>query len=239
MNDSVKGSMASGRTTRGRAQAKSGGNASADGTRRDQIRAAAAREFAQNGVLATTVRDIAREAGILSGSLYHHFDSKETMVDEILSEFVLQLVATDKKVVAESPSPTIAIERLVRAVIEAVESHPYAIRILQNDTDYLAQFPRFSYLEKIERDIRKVWTGVLEEGVAEGTVRSDLPADIMYRFIRDSVTMLPRWYEAGGKYNISELADMWIALIMKGIRAESPRGRVRSGTAASGGRSRK
>ena len=32
----------------------------------------------------TTVRDIADAAGILSGSLYHHFDSKESMVDEIL-----------------------------------------------------------------------------------------------------------------------------------------------------------
>ena len=35
-----------------------------------------------------TVEDIADAAGILSGSLYHHFDSKESMVDEILHQFL-------------------------------------------------------------------------------------------------------------------------------------------------------
>ncbi len=42
----------------------------------------------------TTVRDIADAAGILSGSLYHHFDSKESMVDEILSSFQEELFGT-------------------------------------------------------------------------------------------------------------------------------------------------
>ena len=37
----------------------------------------AASMFAERGLRATTVRDIADAAGILSGSLYHHFDSKE------------------------------------------------------------------------------------------------------------------------------------------------------------------
>ena len=41
--------------------------------------------FAEKGFRATTVREIADAAGILSGSLYHHFDSKESIGDEILS----------------------------------------------------------------------------------------------------------------------------------------------------------
>src|SRR5438093_11126203 len=41
--------------------------------------------FAQKGYRATTVREIADAAGILSGSLYHHFDSKESIGAEILS----------------------------------------------------------------------------------------------------------------------------------------------------------
>ena len=41
--------------------------------------------FAERGYAATTVRDIAEAAGILSGSLYHHIDSKESIIDAILS----------------------------------------------------------------------------------------------------------------------------------------------------------
>lgn len=221
MKRPVEGKIVNARQAAGHTPSKDQMRKGADGSRREQIRDAAAREFAQNGVLATTVRDIAREAGILSGSLYYHFDSKETIVDEILSEFVMQLVDTDKKIVAESPTATVAIERLVRTVIESVETYPYAIRILQNDAEYLGQFPRFSYLDTTEREIRSVWVRVLKQGVSEGSVRSDLPPDIMYRFIRDSVTMLPRWYEPGGKLDISEVADMWIAIIVRGIQPDN------------------
>src|SRR5215472_10149899 len=59
--------------------------------RHQQILTVAAVLFARKGVAATTVREIADEVGILSGSLYHHFDSKEAMVDEILAPYLNDL----------------------------------------------------------------------------------------------------------------------------------------------------
>ncbi|MEO5899125.1 MAG: helix-turn-helix domain-containing protein, partial [Ilumatobacteraceae bacterium] len=53
--------------------------------RRDELLRIASRVFATKGIAAATVRDIAQEAGILSGSLYHHFTSKEEMVREIIT----------------------------------------------------------------------------------------------------------------------------------------------------------
>ncbi|MGC2799024.1 MAG: helix-turn-helix domain-containing protein, partial [Mycobacterium sp.] len=44
-------------------------------SRRDELLELAATMFAERGLRATTVRDIADSAGILSGSLYHHFSS--------------------------------------------------------------------------------------------------------------------------------------------------------------------
>src|ERR1044072_877697 len=72
-----------------RQRATSSGPAS---ERRDHLVKLAAELFARKGFQATTVREIADEAGILSGSLYHHFDSKETIVDEVLSTFLDDLV---------------------------------------------------------------------------------------------------------------------------------------------------
>ena len=57
-------------------------------SRRDELLELAATMFAERGLRATTVRDIADSAGILSGSLYHHFSSKEEMVDELLRGFL-------------------------------------------------------------------------------------------------------------------------------------------------------
>jgi AcrR family transcriptional regulator len=46
----------------------------------DEIVAAAAKVFRTKGYHAATVRDIADEVGILKGSLYHHFESKEALL---------------------------------------------------------------------------------------------------------------------------------------------------------------
>jgi AcrR family transcriptional regulator len=61
--------------------------------RREVILREAAELFARQGVAATTVREIADAAGILSGSLYHHFTSKDEIVDAVVSSFLHDLRA--------------------------------------------------------------------------------------------------------------------------------------------------
>ena len=61
--------------------------------RRAEILRLAADLFAERGFKATTVRDIADAAGVLSGSLYHHFNSKESIIEELLREYVDELLA--------------------------------------------------------------------------------------------------------------------------------------------------
>src|SRR5438094_591254 len=75
-----------------------GGGASAGSTgktapaeRRTAILQAATRRFAQFGFEATTVRQIADDVNILSGSLYHYFETKEEMLHEIVRDAALQI----------------------------------------------------------------------------------------------------------------------------------------------------
>src|SRR5579872_5428500 len=56
--------------------------------RRDEILATAAELFASKGIKATTVREIGDAVGVQSGSLYYHFDSKDAMAREILTDFL-------------------------------------------------------------------------------------------------------------------------------------------------------
>ena len=73
--------------------------------RRAEIVTIAGELFAERGYANTTVREIADAAGILSGSLYHHFDSKESMVDEILTGFLDELFGAYAEIVARQLSP--------------------------------------------------------------------------------------------------------------------------------------
>src|SRR5690349_22111446 len=116
-------------------------------TRREQLLRIAAELFASKGFRNTTVRDIADAAGILSGSLYHHFDSKESMVDEILQTFQRELFAGYDEILASKQSARSKIEEAVRLSFEAIDEHHAEVAIFQNEADWLSGLgDRFGYL---------------------------------------------------------------------------------------------
>ncbi len=117
-------------------------------TRRDELLAIAARLFAERGFKNTTVRDIADAAGILSGSLYHHFDSKEAMVDELLDSFQQELWVKYDAISISDRTPREKLDAVVRASFEAIDRHHSEVAIFQTDAAYLGTFERFGYLEE-------------------------------------------------------------------------------------------
>src|ERR1700726_2703490 len=115
-------------------------------SRRNELLELAATLFAERGLRATTVRDIADAAGILSGSLYHHFDSKESMVDEILREFLDDLFGRYRLIAAKNLGPRLTLEAIVVTSFEAIRQRHDAVAIYQNEAHRLSDQPRFAYI---------------------------------------------------------------------------------------------
>src|ERR1700709_786186 len=107
-------------------------------TRRDELLDIAAKLFAERGFKNTTVRDIADAAGILSGSLYHHFDSKEAMVDELLDSFQTALWEEYDAIESSDRSPKEKLEAVVHASFDAIDQHHSEVAIFQTDAAHLA-----------------------------------------------------------------------------------------------------
>src|ERR1044071_6551696 len=154
---------------------------SSTSTRRDELLAIAGRLFAERGFRNTTVRDIADAAGILSGSLYHHFDSKESMVDELLDSFQRSLWEEYDAIESSDRTPREKLEAVVRVSFDAIDRNHSEVAIFQTDAAYLAGFERFAYLKERNTRFRNLWTGLLTEGVASGELRSDLNVELVYR----------------------------------------------------------
>jgi AcrR family transcriptional regulator len=188
------------------------------GTRRDELLRIAARLFAERGFRNTTVRDIADAAGILSGSLYHHFDSKESMVDEILQSFQQELFAAYDQILRSDDSPRHKIEAAVRLSFEAIDQHHHEVAIYQDDADYLSGLgDRFTYLRERNAQSRDVWLTLLKEGVTSGALNPDLDLELAYRFIRDTVWVAVRWYRPGGELTHERVADQYLAILLDGL----------------------
>ncbi|ORB84341.1 TetR family transcriptional regulator [Mycobacterium kansasii] len=193
--------------------------ASQANSRRDELLELAATMFAERGLRATTVRDIADGAGILSGSLYHHFSSKEEMVDDLLRGFLDWLFDRYSQILDSKANPLERLTGLFMASFEAIEHRHAQVVIYQDEAQRLSSQPRFAYLLDRNKQQRKMWLDVLNEGIEEGYFRPDLDVDLVYRFIRDTTWVSVRWYQPGGPLTAEQVGRQYLAIVLGGITA--------------------
>ncbi|MEV0668126.1 TetR family transcriptional regulator [Actinomadura luteofluorescens] len=195
------------------------GTAAARAGRRAELLATAAEVFASQGYSATTVRKVADAAGILGGSLYYHFDSKESMADEILSTFLDDMWAAYDRVLGAGLSARDTLEAIVVESFRSIDKHRPAVVLYQNESKHLATSERFHYLLDSQRRFEEMWLSLLDRGVKEGAFRADLDRTLIYRFIRDTVWVAANWYQHGGRLSADDIAKQYLAMFLEGIRA--------------------
>ena len=173
--------------------------------------------FARKGIGATTVREIADAVGVLSGSLYHHFESKDAIVDELLRSYLGDLQASYTEVTRQDLDARARVERLIHVSMQVVEAHPYVTEIYQNDFNLLNKQPRFAYLRTSAAQIRKVWLEALTDGSNSGVFRDDIDPGTLYRIIREMVWLSVRWQRPSPNQDLSALADACASVLLDGI----------------------
>ncbi|HEY6793625.1 MAG TPA: TetR/AcrR family transcriptional regulator [Kineosporiaceae bacterium] len=179
--------------------------------------------FAEKGFRATTVREIADAAGILSGSLYHHFDSKESIGDEILSRFLDDVLTGYREAVAAGGDARAVVERIVRTSTDRLIRNRAALTMLKNDWPYFSSQPRFAHMRRTLREIEAIWIAELERGKVEGLFRADLDPRLTYRLLRDILWIPTHWRHGGEGWAPEQIVDAFLGLLFHGILTPSTR----------------
>lgn len=111
--------------------------------RRQQLLDVAARLFRERGYHVTSMRDIAREVGMLSGSIYYHFPSKEEMLLAVYEEGLRHIAERVDAAVSGQRTPWERLEAGCAAHLEAMlELSDYTqvmIRVLPPEGGKVAQ----------------------------------------------------------------------------------------------------
>lgn len=188
-------------------------------SRRAELLTLAAEMFATKGFAQTTVRDIADAAGILSGSLYHHFRSKEAMLTELLSGFLDGLNARFTEIVESGVDPQADLDGLITESFRTIHNERLAVALYQNEASFLATVEGFEFVAERSRDNEALWIRVLEAGQASGAFQASLDPALTYRFIRDGVWSTVSWYRPGGRHTPETLAEQYLKLLHAGILA--------------------
>ena len=175
--------------------------------RRQPLLDAAAAIFRARGFHASSMRDIARAAGMLPGSVYYHFDSKEALLVAVYGEGVRRISAAVDAAVARSAGATARLHAACRAHLEVLlDASDYAqvvIRVLPEDVPAAAA-DLGAHRDGYEQRFRD-----LIDALA-------LPADVdrghLRRLLLGGLNWARHWYQPG-RDTPARIADAMLACL--------------------------
>ncbi len=172
----------------------------------------AARLFSDKGFDRTTVRDIAREVGILSGSIFHHFPNKEAILCGVMREAVLVSTAKMRAALAQAETPQQQLLALITCELEAIHglsAEGFALLVSEwrrlspeNQADVLAL-----------RDIyEQLWLDVLAAVREAGLI--DMDCFLVRRFLVGALSNTYNWFHLDGDMTLQQLAQQALRLLI-------------------------
>lgn len=189
------------------------------GGRRDQIVAIAMDLFARSGSQAVSVREIAENAGILSGSLYTHFRSKTEILDSGIRPYAEQVLEDLREITARDLSPRITIQLLVRRNFERIVTWQSAASIMYSEWSYLVGVDGFGFLSAFGQEVQAVWLTLLREAIADESLAADVDPEILFRVLREVMAGVARRYRPGGPHSAEMISDHLDRMIFGGLGA--------------------
>ena len=153
------------------------------GARREEILTAARRVFARNGLAATRISDLAAEAHISQGLLYHYFPDKEALFTAIVEGALKSTAALTAGVAQAEGSAWERLELLCRLMLEGVlESPDYLLVILQTFTSETVPLDARAAVRRYGEETFKDLVALIGEGQREGRVTGGDPVELAVAF---------------------------------------------------------
>ncbi len=181
---------------------------------------AAARVFARRGYADTRLSDIAEEAGTFAGSIYYHFESREELVEAVLTLGVTGVFEAVRTRVEALPPGSSHRTRLTAAIEThlafALTQDPFATA----NQRLFAQVPADIRQRQIHlhRAYGEYWRKLLEGARRAGEIRRDLDLSVLRLQILGAVNWTVEWYKPG-KRSIEQIAAQLATTIFDGIAA--------------------
>lgn len=148
------------------------------GERRNEILDAADELFGQRGFDGTSTNDILERVGIARGTLYHHFKSKEDIMDALIERYSARLLGAAQEIAADKSIPVV--ERIIRVVMALNISGGSSSKEIM---EHIHKPQNALMHQKIQRviinGVTPILTGIIREGIEQGLFSTPFPYECM------------------------------------------------------------
>ncbi|WP_020406315.1 TetR/AcrR family transcriptional regulator [Hahella ganghwensis] len=180
---------------------------------RGRLLSKAAHLFKEKGYERTTVRDLAASVGIQSGSIFHHFRSKEDILFAVMEETILYITAKMEESLSAAESPRERLLALIRCELESILGGTgEAMTVLVYEWRSLSE-PNQQRILKLRDHYEQLWLDNLKLAAEDGLVKGDV--FILRRFLTGALSWTVTWYKTDGPYSLNHLAEQALSLAIK------------------------
>jgi len=183
---------------------------------RADVVAAAGRLFAARGYHGTSMRDLAKELGLIGSSLYSHIESKADLLVEVVEVGAELFQESADRAMATTGDGVARLRALVAGHVDVVLDHRDEVRTFLYEANALDEAHRGKVLAARDRYEHEFRT-VLQAGADDGSMRADLDSRTAAIFVLSVLNAIERWYRPGGRLSRPELVEEILHFVMGGI----------------------
>jgi len=157
--------------------------------KRRQILDAAIRVFARQGFHACRVSDIADEAGVAYGLVYHYFKSKDQVLNELCTQRWSLLLSTIEDVDGEPIGAREKLDAVARFIIDSYRHDPELMKVIIVEVTRAANSFGRTHLPEIRRAYALI-TKIVADAQAAGDFRNDVDAEFASMWFYGAIEQL-------------------------------------------------
>lgn len=187
------------------------------GSNRDRLLQIAAELFATKGFHATGMSDLEKASGLGRGSLYYLISSKEELLFEVTSRYLMKLIDFGKTLLVTEMPAEQRLRNLSRGVMRTIAEHLAELTVCFREVHSVAGERRVELLD-LHRNYEKIWMDVIKAGVEEGVFRSADPLVVKALLGQHHYSYL--WLRPGGSRSPEDVADFFCDLALLGLKVE-------------------
>ena len=177
---------------------------------------AAAELFAEFGLDATKMEDIAAATGVPKATLYYYFAGKEDILTFLFNEILDEIARATDNALSTEGNGADRLRAAIVAHLRIFEEYPAASRTLQFDLGRAARTPLIN--ERVEEAYRRPIRTVLEQGAKDGSLRPiEHPRLIAMAILGAVTTVGINAISLGHTRWLEDVADDVIGFVLQGV----------------------
>ena len=185
--------------------------------RRREILEVAARLFSEQGYHGTSMDDIAREMGMLKGSLYYWISSKEDLLKAILADAITDTIADAERIEASDLPAAEKVRQLFKAHIESWIRNPHNFNVFLYETRFLDK-ETLRDLGRARVGLEVVYRRIFQNAAAIGELRlKEEDVVLAVNSVFGMLNWFPRWYRAKGWASSDYIAELMADMVLNGL----------------------